>query len=502
MTLGNTKKMVTTMKKQQLLAAFLAALLCTTACAGDTPGSNDVESGGDNTSEQIISGETERSEIKDGLPEINYSGTTFTILYRDEWEYEFKAEEENGDIVTDEVYKRNRAIEDRFGVELNLYGLPGSYGSEEFKTAVNNSVLGGDSEYDLIVGYQAEMISPAMEGYFLNIYDMKYIDAEAPWWSEQCNSSLTVNGKLFMTTGDIALTLWDNMYVFYFNKTLAEQYSIPNVYELVNNGEWTIDKLYELSTTVGDDIDGNSVYDENDLYGFLTVYQNQSRAWIVSCNTPIVKQNSEGLMEACFLTERSQNMLDKLLTLYGAQSTYTKNRALSEPREASEPVIFTSNRALFMSGYLGNANILRSMDTDFGIIPYPKYDNEQENYYTTAHNSVSMMCFPITVKDEEMSAIITEALCAESYRNVIPQYYDKVLKAKGARDDESAEMIDLIRDSLIFDFGWVHSIPMGSIGTIMQELLQKNSSGLSSYWASQENKVLAGLEKINEAYSK
>ena len=130
------------------------------------------------------------------------------------------------------------------------------------------------------------------------------------------------------------------------------------------------------------------------------------------------------------------------------------------------------------------------------------YDEEQDGYRTTSHNSVSMICFPVTVKDPEMSAIIAEALCAESYRNVIPQYYDIALKAKGARDDESGEMIDLIRDGLIFDFGWVHSVPMGSIGTIMQNLIQDNNSGLTSFWASKENQVLAGLEKINAAYAK
>ena len=75
-----------------------------------------------------------------------------------------------------------------------------------------------------------------------------------------------------------------------------------------------------------------------------------------------------------------------------------------------------------------------------------------------------------------------------------------MLKAKGARDDESGEMIDLIRDGLIFDFGWVHSVPMGSIGTIMQDLISGNDSGLSSHWASKENLVLQGLEKINAAY--
>ena len=491
------------MKHTRIPAFLLAALMLTaTACGqGGTSSPNDTSEGSGNDTTESISAETLRSETKDSLPEKDYNGAQFTILYRNEWAYEFLSEEQNGDILNDAIYARNRTVEDRFNIKFNMLGLPGTYDSAEFKTAVNNSVLAGDSEYDLIAGYQANMITPAMEGYFMNIYDMPYIDAEAPWWSEKCNNSLTVNGKLFMTTGDIALTLWNNMYVFYFNKKLAENYNLPDIYELVRSGQWTIDKLAELSANVSSDINGDTKFDENDLYGFLTTKQNHMRAWIVAGETPIVKQNDEGLMEACFVTERTQDLLDKLLKLHYTDSTYMGNDALAEPTNTAEPIIFTSDRALFMSGYLGNSSMLRNMNTDFGIIPYPMYDENQDGYRTTAHNSVSMMCFPVTVKDPEMSAIITEALCAESYRNVIPDYYDIVLKTKGARDDESAEMIDMIRDSLIFDFGWVHSVPMGSIGTIMQELISNKNSGLSSAWASKEAKVISGLEKINDAYS-
>lgn len=491
------------MKKRRILSLLLAALMLSAISCGEAanPSGGDASASGETTADNTPV-ETLRSETKDGLPEKNYNGEEFTILYRDEWAYEFLAEEENGDIINDAILKRNRAVEDRFNIKFNMFGLHGTYDAAEFRDAVNNSVLAGDSEYDLIAGYQANMITPAMEGYFMNIYDMPYIDTKRPWWSEKCNSSLTVNGKLFMTTGDIALTLWNNMYVFYFNKKLATDYNIPDIYEIVKSGDWTIDKLAELSANVSGDVNGDTIYNENDLYGFITTKQNHMRAWIVAGETPITRQNDEGLMEACFVTERTQNLLDKLLKLHYTDSTYIGNDALAEPTNTQEPIIFTSDRALFMSGYLGNSSMLRNMETDFGIIPYPKYDKNQEEYRTTSHNSVSMMCFPVTVKDPEMSAIITEALCAEAYRNVIPQYYDIALKAKGARDDESGEMIDLIRDSLIFDFGWVHSVPMGSIGTIMQELISNNNSGLSSAWASKEAKVISGLETINAAYAK
>ena len=493
------------MKKNRQLAMLLCGILCMStiaSCGGSGAGSDTTAAGGNDPAADTTVGETDRSQIKDNLPEKNYNGADFTILYRNEWAYEVLAEEQNGEVINDAIFERNSKVSDRFNINFNLIGLPGNYDSKDFMGAVSNSVLAGDSEYDMIMGYQANMITPAMEGYFLNVYEIPYIEESSPWWSEKCNASITVNDKLYMTTGDLALTLWNGMYVYYFNKKLAEEYKIPDMYQLVKDGAWTIDKLAELSSGISGDIDGNTVYDDKDMYGFITSPLNHMRAYMVACQTPITKLNDDGLMEACLNTERTQEMLDKLLALHYTDSTYMKNTALNEPKNEAEPVIFTSDRALFMSGYLFNAQLMRNMDTDFGIIPYPKLDENQKEYSTTSHNSLSMCCFPVTIKDPEMSGIIAEALCAESYRNVVPQFYEVSLKAKGARDEESGEMIDLIRESLTFDFGWVHSVPMGSIGTIIQDLVNNNTPNFASSWAGKEAKVLSGLEKINTAYSK
>ena len=153
--------------------------------------------------------ETDRSEISDNLPDVDYDGAEFNILCRTEWAYEFSVAEQTGDLVSDAIYERNSKVEDRFNVDLVYSEVDGSWGAQNtFLNTLNNSILAGDGAYDLVAGYQAYMITPAMEGYFLNILDLDYIDASAPWWSKQCNDSITVNGKLYLTTGDIAISLW------------------------------------------------------------------------------------------------------------------------------------------------------------------------------------------------------------------------------------------------------------------------------------------------------
>jgi ABC-type glycerol-3-phosphate transport system substrate-binding protein len=490
------------MKHYRAISLLLSALLLSaTACGTEQPNIQTDDSILSESTETFA--ETERSAIKDSLPPKDYGGKDFTILCRTELKYEFDIPEQIGEIVSDAIYERNSKVEERFNIKLKYNIIDGAWSSQNtFLNTLNSSILAGDGEYDMVAGYQAYMITPAMEGYFLNILDMDEIDTNAPWWSKKCNDSITVNNRLYMTTGDIAISLWENIYVMFFNKQLAEDNKLPDLYEIVKNGQWTVDKLYELSSTVSRDINGDTKFDDQDLYGFACSKVNHTRMWQVACNLPITTPDKDGFMVLSFNTERTQNALEKLVNLYKLQSSYSNFEALGEPGQLKEPTMFIENRAMFVTAFLGAASTLRDMNTDFGIIPYPKLDENQDEYRTTAHNSTSMICFPKTVRDPQMSAIIAEALCAESYRHVIPKYYEISLKTKISRDESSEEMIDLIRDSLIFDFGWVHSVPMDSIGSFLASLIVSGSTDFASSYKSKEAAFNAGLEKINKAYGK
>ena len=120
------------------------------------------------------------------------------------------------------------------------------------------------------------------------------------------------------------------------------------------------------------------------------------------------------------------------------------------------------------------------MTDDFGIIPYPKWDEDQENYHSTSVDEFTLFVIPKDIPDVEMTSIVTEALCAESYKKVVPAFYDVALKTKAARDNESAEMIDMIRDGLTFDFGYLHSSALGSVGHKFVGFIRENSNNVTS----------------------
>ena len=488
-----------------LLAAVMAASVLVSCSGGST--TTEKETGAVNEGTETVldttPAVTDRSQAKDSLPEKKYNGKEFHSLIRSEWLYEFVSEEQTGETINDAIYDRNKNVEDRFDVKLKFIDMKGGWNDRNtFNAAIEGEVKSGSGAYDMIAGYQAYIITPAMNGYLHNIYSMPHLEMSQPWWSEKCNQSITVNDRLFLTTGDISLTFWNNIFCFLFNKQVAKDSQIGDIYGMVRDGKWTLDALTEISSKVSRDLNGDGVYDKNDFFGFITYTNNHSRAWMVACETPLTRLNAQKEMEACFNNAHTLEVLDKLFKLYYQNSSYIKGTELNEPNASTLPQIFVEDRALFSAGYLGNTETLREMDSDFGIIPMPKYDEAQQEYHTTVHNSVSMICFPITTPDKDFSGMIAEGMCSESYRTVVEGFYDVCLKSRNSRDEESAEMIDMIRDSVMFDFGWVHSVPMSSIGTIFETLLNANNTNFASYWASKESEVLKGIDTINNAYLK
>ena len=140
------------------------------------------------------------------------------------------------------------------------------------------------------------------------------------------------------------------------------------------------------------------------------------------------------------------------------------------------------------------------MKDDFGIIPYPKYDTKQSDYYSSSKDELSVFVVPVDAKDLEKTGLITEALCIASNEQVVPTYYEIVLKDKMARDAESTTMIDIIRDSLTFDFGYLHSNALGGVGHRFVNHIRNTNNDVVSDFDSKEATYLANLEKIMAVY--
>lgn len=483
-----------------LLSSMLLSLFASCASTEDT-----AAGGMETANAAVTTAAPEAAETKPdylaSLERVDFGGADYTLLCREEKEYEMFAESEIGEPVNDAVYKRNQRVSEYYNINFSTYAIPGvSKHRESFLTHVRNSVLGADMAYDAIAAHLTFFATAAMEGHLMNLYNLDGMDLENPWWASGFVDSNTVNGKLYLTTGDLAFSMYESLYAVFFSKQLAEDHSLPDLYALVDEDGWTMEKLSEFSKLVSRDVNGDSRFDNADSYGLITNHH-CARVFLTTLDLPIMARNDEGTYDFVFETDRTFNAYE---TVYNLLYNSGDSVFLSKPAEDTDYTemlaMFGDNRALFYTGTFEYTSQMRVMDMEFGIIPFPKYDEAQEDYITHAYGGTSVISVPAVVKDEVMSAMILEAMAAESGATTIPAFYDNVLQTKFVRDENSARMLEMIAGNVFFDFGYIHSQYMDSIFQFFGDSLWNETESLASAYAKKVKAFTKGFEKIMEKY--
>ena len=443
-------------------------------------------------------------EISDDIPELNFGSSALNFLYRDYMEYETNAESQNGEIINDTVFRRNMMVEERFNVTLNMIAVRGAWDhKDEFLKRIRNSVAAGNDDFDIISGYAAYIVELVTAGNFLsNWRDIPHVGLEKPWWNQQFNYEMSVGGKLPFITGDLALSTISMANVLFFNKNLWQAYQLEDPYPIVKEGRWTLDKMAEFTKQVSADVDMDGKWTEKDLYGYVTDTHNQIDAYVEAFDIPITKMDETGT--PVFVIE-DERFATAFLRLYEFMRETVSTFAGTEQPTATDIYsiyrpIFQEERALILAEYLGNSALMRSYEFDFGILPFPKLDEIQERYRTKSQDGYSMFCTPVTAGNPEKVGAVIEALAAESRKSVVPAFYDVALKTKYARDEESSDMIDIIRDGIGFNFGILYVVPLGSPHLEWRFLVTNRQNNIVSSVEKKINGWNKSLEKVLSAY--
>ena len=252
------------MKRKLAVIIALLLLLQTAASCGDKPNDVPVTDGGTTEAE-----ETE-ADVFDGLAEKTFGGKDFNFLIRETEYDDYYIETESGDVLDDAVYRRNSEVEERFDVKINPISINGAWSNRDaYLGAIRNSVMAGSGEYDLVDGYAGIIGTLFTDNICMNLCDVPNLRLNEKWWSELMANELTVNGKLFDMTGDLAINMWSNIHAMYFNKGMIEDYGRTSPYERVKAGTWTFDAFLTDIKDVSMDLDGDGSLTESDQWGFL-----------------------------------------------------------------------------------------------------------------------------------------------------------------------------------------------------------------------------------------
>ena len=502
------------MKTVKMLALFLVLIVigfAVLSCAksetdADKVGTADADLGDNgNTDTGENPEEAQNVKLEPDISPADYGGHEFTILLSINavtgvmvWN-DFEAEEETGDVINDAIYQRNVYVEEKYNVKIKNIEMDPSDGMDRpaAQKMLKNSIAAGDGSYDaaMLAGYAT--CNLASGGFLLDMNNMEPLDLSKPWWDQKANRDLMIKNKMFYTTGDISNVVNEATYAILFNKKLIQDYGFESPYDLVKRGEWTYDKLAEMGIQVGTDLNGDGKMGFDDLYGAL-VWDDTMMGTVNSIGERCAKINSAGEIELSLNNERVLKSFDTYISF-----VLDKDHALMYQREDwagdRTNAMFENNQGLFYIQIMELVVRLRAMEVDFGVIPYPKLETTQQNYYSTVSSWHSgFMCVPVDQEDISRTGAILEAMAAESMYTLKPAYYDIALKGKYVRDEESEEMLDLIFDSKIYDLGWLYQI--GGYNEEIMNLYRNRKTDFISMYEKREEKAYKDIEKINSAF--
>lgn len=485
-----------------LITLFLSILL--TACSAENKQTVDELNGSDTSnahSDENLTAKIERATIKDSLPNgLNFKDETIRIYSSNsinENNYIEGMGEQSGDIVYDAVYARNLAVEERLGVSFK-YSVFNDDDNAKTRAYVRNLILSNEDTHDLILERQFPLMPLILEGSFANVLEGEHFDFAQPWWwSDYMDKTAVGADKRYILVGDYFIDMLQGMNVLYFNKNMYNSnYGDPeDLYKFILDGKWTIDVVSKYIKESYVDVNGNNTVDEDDTFGYVTYATSASvDPFVYSTDIKFSSRDANGIIQINPYNDKYITLTQKLYDLFFNDGTRVYNSNASVDK-------FKAGGGLFLGKSRFNVLVsLRDMEDDYGILPYPKYDETQDHYRTLVHDNQCLGVIPITTTKLDTISAVVEALCAESYRSLIPAYYETALKVKYVRDDLSVQMIDMIHGAASTEFIYVYYESLNNIGSIYRTLMNKKSIEFVSEYEKILPGALSGLQKLITTY--
>ena len=452
-------------------------------------------------------------KIKDDLPQtMDFGNDVVKILVRgveERYYDEFYVTDYSGDVVNDAIYNRELSVENRLKVDLQveLDGSNSGHGPWEW---VSKYITSGACEYDIIAGSNYYTSIYAVKGEYHNLKNVENLNLDKKYWAQGIIEKMTVSDALYMATGSISTYLYDSTFVIYFNKNLCESNGLETaeIFNIVYNGEWTLDKMIAMTSEIYDDYNGDGKRDAGDIYGFGIQVTSATDGLWSSCDIELTDIDSDGSI--IFIPD-----IDKVNTVVTKMNNFLWNTigcvALAEsPSYVKENIYlldqqFADDKLLFVTDWLYSASTetMRGMTSEYGIIPYPKYDAGQEDYYSFVHDKFTTVGIPITVSDTAKIGAVLEAMASEGQNNVMPAYYEIALTSRYVSDKDSVNMLNTIVSNIRMDRAWIFAPNVNAIGAkLLRNQIWNNTYTVASTYKANYSVVNKGLATISTEFEK
>jgi len=471
--------------KRRILCVLLCAMMLSSACVGCSHDELPTETEAVKQTEVTLPQETlpaETEKVRDSadLPDKTLDGYTFRILSKQEWNPATPssilvvAEEETGELLNDTIYKRNLHLMETYDFEFSI-AYNGSTAA-----VIQNSIRGNLDEYDLAAHDVSHGSREALTGIYMDLHDVPYVSLEKSYWDQNMQRDLSIRGKYYQVCGDIFFTDEDAIMVTLYNKPLADDYGLENLYSVAREGKWTVDKMQECISKVISDLNGDGVYGDQDVTGLMYANNSVLLPYFAAADvrlvvkdetdTPVLNDDLEEL-------ERVYSTMQQMYQSSGYCLDWLSQTANTVPALVS----LVNNKQILFQNMITSflRRNYRDVEADFGILPMPKFSEEQD-VYSSSYNIEAMQggFVPITIKDIDTVGFILEAM-ADASGELTDAYNEVCLSSKYTRDKESYEMIKLAKENIVLDLAFIYDF--GGMGMRLSGAIRKGMPFVSTH---------------------
>ena len=497
-----------------LLLSILSSAVSLFACQGPAGPSGPENPGGGEGEIEFLDHLDETGDSFDFSREED-----LVISHPAHYSYEVYGEEGSNEKLDTLVYNRNRLLESRFGVGISHEGGVNDTGGVGHFNYVQLAMNTGDVTFDLVSmnAYQAGKLALGNGGSFLDWrsevpYCRDSIKAGEEWWPREINIDSTVMGRQFVAVSDFSITAIEMCFAVIFNKDLARSTNVARdvdpdkyttestMYDVVRGNDWTLETMKTIVKDYWRDnpsAGARGERDAEDRFGLLAPIWTDVDAFAYAFGYNYVYNDGVSAPELWTWDGGQYDAIVSLRELYYSQGAWTDqaNRHLY----TRAGFFAQQDRVLFMLNTLGSLGCdeIHNMEQDFGVLPYPKYDRDQAQYYTGALDNYTALGIPFTalwnLDRLRMTGALVEALSAENCNSVKAPFYDDIVTHHNVTDGDSAEMIDIIMAGRVYDLATYHhnelvldpeDEELGAFALFFRYLLRYPNKDIVQYWQS------------------
>ncbi|MBR4205548.1 MAG: hypothetical protein IKQ92_08730 [Clostridia bacterium] len=444
--------------------------------------------------------ETEPPDLADLIEKKDFEGYGFRILNNiSNFAYTNIGEEGlTGEALDDAVFNRNKTVEDLLNITFKLEKREVG----DTNATMQKLVAAGQDEYDVYTLDLNMQLGIVSSGGNIDAATISTLDFDSPWWNRQAIDSIAIDDSVYCFFGDLHTGYFESHAVAVFNKIILNNLNLADPYEHVYNNTWTMDNMITMMDAAKIDMNGDGKWTVDDQYGFSMFEGNFSTAFTVGGYADLIERDESGYPVFNGLSERFVDIYNKVAgTIFSDRTNNAINARGSLPGSLElYRLMFIFGRSLFLVTQIGVLKDMRDVDFELGVVPMPKFDEEQPDYRSLIFQGANAVGIPITNPDPDRTGLVLEHMAARSTGTVRDVYLNQTLDFKYIQDRESQEMMDIILNTGLFELASVYGWG-GLNGTILDGINSGNIN-LVSKVARFSKAVNNGIQKTIAQYEK